>query len=262
MTSHGDPSNRLKPLVPWRHCRSCEQGHIYRSIDEGIQHLQHVHFSSKKEKKKEAVPKACALEHWLRDDQQYRSDQRLDLYKRYLHIALTHLKAMVVKAEYIRDGVADSSNSKAPKYMLPQSLVKSLESAVMMLIWTSQSLTAVNRYCNHFEEHRDSQKRKREDEARLEDARDQLDRTGVQSMLCLEKAEQDIMLMAYTDTNAGIVSYDSVGPEYILATVMTSLFNRPLYKDDEIDKVFSSFYRKLVSSTYDNSYQSQTNSFW
>ncbi|KAF2807153.1 uncharacterized protein BDZ99DRAFT_465084 [Mytilinidion resinicola] len=61
----------------------------------------------------------------------------------------------------------------------------------------------------------------------------------------MNKAEQDVMLMAYTDIDTESVSYDSVGPEYILATIMTSLYNRPLHKDEPIDLVYAGFYRRL-----------------
>ena len=64
----------------------------------------------------------------------------------------------------------------------------------------------------------------------------------------MRKAEQDVMLGTYTNVDTETVSYDNVGPEYVLATIMTSLFNEPLYQDEPIDSVYAGFYRTLVSA--------------
>jgi hypothetical protein len=221
---------------------------MYRSSEEGSHHVRTVHFGSSGHGK-EAAPTTGTIDHWLRNDRQYRIDQRLDLYTRYITIALGHMRTVHTKAKAIREGVAVDEDSKSEKYRLPNSLVKALESTIMLMVYTSRAFTIINRYCSHFEQHRDSKEKEMEERDDLSEARDEADEAGCAAVLAMEKAEQDIMLMAHTDVDTGTVSYDAVGPEYILSTVMANLFNRPLYGKDHIDLVYAGFYRKLVCSS-------------
>lgn len=185
---------------------------------------------------------------WIRDEKQHRIDQRLELYIRYIRSALEHMRSTFEKAKYIRAGVAQNRDSKPSRYMLPSSLVKSLEHTVMLLIYTARSFEIINRYCKHFEDHIASKEQEEIDNKQLSDVMEELDDVGCTAAIFIEKAQQDIMLMAHTDVDTGVVSYDAVGPEYILATLISNLANRPLDGKEKIDQIYASFSRRLVSN--------------
>jgi hypothetical protein len=132
--------------------------------------------------------------------------------------------------------------------MLPKSLVNAFENAVLLLTCAAKSFPVINRCSdpmNQYSINSDSNTKK--DREFLETTSIDLAYIGNRAKEYMNKAEQDVMLMAYTDIDTETVSYDSVGPEYILATIMTSLFNRPLHADEPIDLVYAGFYRRLVS---------------
>lgn len=75
----------------------------------------------------------------------------------------------------------------------------------------------------------------------------ELDKAGSAAILELQKAEQDILLMARTNYHRGIVEYNDVGPEYILATIMGNLAVHPILDGTAVDGVYSMFYDRMVS---------------
>jgi hypothetical protein len=147
-----------------------------------------------------------------------------------------------------RDGVASDHTSMASDMMLPQSLVSAFESAVLLLACTARSFSVINRCSDPMKQQLLARAPKaRKDRELLESIGRALHQIGHNSRAFISKAEQDIMLMAHTDVDTETVSYESVGPEYILATIMTGLFNRAVRKDESVDSMYGAFYRKLVS---------------
>lgn len=130
--------------------------------------------------------------------------------------------------------------------MLPQSLVKSFEKTVMLLIHTGRAFELINRYCKHLQPDVVSKKKDKNDHEHLVSALIDLEEVGSFATVYMDRAEQEIMLMAHTNIDTGIVSYDSVGPEYILATMFANMCKMPLHNGSTIEDVYSSFARKMV----------------
>lgn len=162
-------------------------------------------------------------------------------------MSLGYLRSICTHAVLIREGVANTYESKSGIYRLPVSLVKSLEHTVMLVLYTPRAITLAERYCKHFETKFESWKQDSKHRLPLESIRDELDKAGSAAVLDIEKAEQDIMLMARTKYHRGIIQYEDVGPEYILATVLSSLAEKPLVYNQTIDGVYKTFYDRLVS---------------
>ena len=93
---------------------------------------------------------ADMLANWVRSDHQYCVDQRLELFTTYLNLSLGRMRTVLARAKYIREGVINTQAPQTTRYMLPSSLVSSLECVVMLLLFTARSFEIVNRYCNDF----------------------------------------------------------------------------------------------------------------
>jgi hypothetical protein len=241
-------SKPIKSILSWKDCEKCRFGHIYRYHEQAVLHVRQNHFGeSGSIRRIERRISEGTLANWLRNEHQYRTDQRLGLYKTYLELTLGHIVAILEKARYIREGVLNVQSPQTIRYLLPSSLVSSFECAIMLLLYTARSFEAVHRYSNHFEENQESEKKDREGLAQLKGVRNDLEAAGRVAMESMEKAKRDIMLMIFTDVDTAVVSYDAVGPEYILLSVMDNLFDRPLHGTEQVDKVYASFVRKVVS---------------
>jgi hypothetical protein len=186
---------------------------------------------------------------WLRTDAQYYSDHRLELYIHYLDLIVDPLREVNRKGRSIWDGVASDKSSMPSRFMLPKSLVHAFESAVLLLVCTAKAFSVINRCSdpmNRFSVDADSNTKKYRDSLQAT-SKDSF-QIGHRAKESMNRAERDVMLMAYTDIDTETVSYDSVSPEYILATIMAGLFSLPLHADEPIDMVYAGFYRTLVGA--------------
>lgn len=226
-------------------CKQCTTGTLYATRQAAIQHVQSKHYRSRDERAKSKALDDQLLARWVRDDNQYRHDQRLELYANYIDIAHEHVRKAGHSAGLLREGVVQSDKASSHRYKLPMALLKALEHVVMLMMYAAVAFHLVDSYCTRLEQlaNKDKQTHHR---LLLEDARDNLDVTGGATLLLMAKAEQDLMLMAHTDYDEGIVSYEAVGPEHVLATVMANLISHPLHNGQSIEKIYTSYYEKLV----------------
>lgn len=240
-------SNRKKPTVSWKECEVCRNANQYRTLREAARHVQLYHFGV--QGNDDIIPDVQTLELWLRSDNQFYGDHRLELYTHYLGLIADPLREVYSKGRGIWDGVASDSSSMPSRVMLPKSLVSAFENTVLLLACAAKSFTIINRCCDPMNQYStNGSSNAKKDKDFLESIGKDLAHIGNCAKGLMKKAEQDVMLMAYTDIDTETVSYDSVGPEYILATIMTSLFNRSLHVDEPIDLVYAGFYRRLVGS--------------
>lgn len=238
-----------EPLLTWQDCDRCRFGHVYREYKDAIRHVRIIHFGEVGNTERGARVSLGTLASWLRDEHQYRTDQRLELYTTYIEIALRHMIVILQKAKYIREGVIDVQVPDKARYMLPSSLVAALECVVILLLYTARSFAVAHRYCNRFEEIQLSEEKETHGLAQLKSIRTDLEAAANVAKESMEKAKRDIMLMTFTDVDTGTVSYEAVGAEYILLTVMENLFNRPLHGTEQTDQVYASFVRKAVRNS-------------
>lgn len=245
----GDSEASPQPLLSWKECKRCQSGHVYRDYNDAVQHVQAEHFGDSlktgKFGSKPGITKET-LARWLRNDHEYRTDQRLELYTTYIKLSLGHMRSILEKAKYLREGVINAQAPQTARYMLPSSLVSSLECTIMLIIYTARSFEIVHRYCNHFQEYQESKAMKETYLIQLERIKNDLEAAGRVATESMEKAKRDIMLMTFTDVHTATVSYDAVGAEYILMAVMENMSGRPLHGTEKIDEVYASFIRKLV----------------
>jgi hypothetical protein len=246
ISGHSMLSNQRKPIISFKECEDCKSLKQYNTLQEGVNHVRGKHFQWSTKSSFESDSNSLAF--WLRSDKQYYRDHRLDLYTFYLELLLDPISVVLGKSKEIWDGVASDHTSMASDMMLPRSLVSAFESAVLLLACTARSFSVINRCSDPMKQQLLARAPKaRKDRELLESIGRALHQIGHNSRAFISKAEQDIMLMAHTDVDTDTVSYESVGPEYILATIMTGLFTRAVRKDESIDSMYGVFYRKLVS---------------
>ncbi|KAF2684217.1 hypothetical protein K458DRAFT_404491 [Lentithecium fluviatile CBS 122367] len=237
-------SNRKKPTVSWKECRVCRDSTQYRHIHEAMHHVQLHHFGLPGTDDGVADEETLAL--WIRSDNQYYADHRLELYTHYISLISDPLQEVCSKGRNIWDGVASDKRSMPSQFMLPKSLVNAFENAVLLLVCAAKSFPLINRSSDPMNQHLvDAAAKIKEDRILLETTGQDLFYIGKRVKEFMSKAEHDIMLMSHTDTDTDTISYDSVGPEYILAAIMASLFNRPLHADEPVDLVYAGFYRRV-----------------
>jgi hypothetical protein len=247
ISGHSILSNQRKPIISFKECEDCNGLKQYDTLQEGVNHVRSKHFQWPTNSSFESDSNSLAP--WLRSDKQYYRDHRLDLYTFYLELLLEPISVVFRKSKEIWDGVACDHTSMASDMMLPQSLVSAFESAVLLLVCTARSFSVINRCSDPMNQQLLlSAPKARKDRELLKSIGRDLHQIGHNAKVFIGKAEQDIMLMAHTDVDTDTVSYESVGPEYILATIMTGLFNRAVHKDESIDSMYGSFYRRLVST--------------
>jgi hypothetical protein len=218
---------------------------VYRTKQNACEHVQTVHYLNK-------IPLSKEQEDlWLQSFENFCSDQRLELYTKFISLSLNHLQPILDRAMEIRNGVASGGDDQKAKYLLPTSLVKALESTIMLLLYTPRSLKIVNEYCNHYDMSTHVKRKDSKYRLALDGIEAELDKAGKTAIRDIQRAQYDIMLMARTEHGRQIVRYDDVGPEYILATMMANLSSRILVEDRTIVGIYESFFKSLVSrSTY------------
>ena len=243
-TASHTPANRS-----WADCPTCKSKYVYMSSEAAFQHVRDLHFgASSHGYGKNPVVTDETLHSWVRSNRQHHMDRLLEMYTRPLDLASGYMRRVFAKAQSIRAGVANDRDSKSPQYMLPSSLVKSLESIVTLLVYTAHSFAVISKYRRDFDQFTAPKAKLADGLGQLVNINDEIDDIGRTAVLFMEKAEQDIMLMAHTDVDTGTISYDAVGPEYILATIMSNLSCRPLDGAEQIDQVYDTMYWNLVRS--------------
>jgi len=239
-------SNRRKPTLAWKECETCRSSKQYRSLHDAVQHVQVQHYGVFEVENIVIDTETLGL--WLRSDNQNYADHRLELYTHYLELLIVPLREVYKTGRNIWDGVASDKNSMPSRVMLPKAIVNAFEDAILLVICAAKLFPFVNRCSDPMNQYmKNAASKIQKDREVLESTGKELFHIGNSVKSHMNKAEQDVMLMAYTDTGAETVSYDAVGSEYILATIMTSLLNRPLSKEGTIDIIYSKFYRRLVS---------------
>ena len=246
LSSDATCADALEPSSSWVECRQCRQGAIYTNREEAVHHVHQKHFRSRGTRGKNRAIDEEYLARWVRDNLQYCQDQRLELYSTYIDIALEHLRECHSRAIVLRQGVARSDEASSQRYKLPCALLKAFENVVMLMMYTALSFQLVDSFCKRVEDHFETKNKETHHQLLLTEARDNIDGTGTRALLLMAKAEQDIMLMAYTEYDEGTVSYEAVGAEYLLATVMANVIEKPLHNGESIDMIYASYYEKLV----------------
>jgi len=216
-----------------------------------MRHVQLHHFSIPGINDSSADEEMLAL--WIRTDKQYYADHRLELYSHYIGLIADPLHEICRKGRSIWDGVASDKRSMPSRFMLPKSLVNAFENAVLLLVFAAKSFPLINRCSDPMNQHLvDAAVKFKEDRTLLESTGQDIFYMGNRVKEHMSKAEHDIMLMSHTDTDTDTdtISYDSVGSEYILATIIATLINRPLHADEPVDFVYAGSYHRLVRSQY------------
>lgn len=216
----------------------------YRTQGDAIQHLRQEHFN---ENSHNGEPHEETLALWIRNEDQWWAQRRLELFIRHMDLILEPLKKIHRKGRGIWDGVASGKHSMASGFSLPNPLVMAFQTTVSLLVYAAKSFSDIQHIpASKIHQNFTGATYLKADMFFLNNTQATSYLGGVAKVF-MNQAEQDVMLMAYTGTNTDTFSYDSVGPEYILATIMTELFNGPLHADQSVDLVYVGFYRKLVS---------------
>lgn len=264
---YGMLSNYKKPSISWKECASCDKSTTYDTLQAAMDHVQSSHYSKVLQTTSHHLDDSIAAL-WVRNDTQCFADYRMRLYIHHLNLVLNPLREVFLKGSEIKLDVATSSSST--HVQLPTALVDAFKNTVLVLITTASSFPAINRVSEPVHarpcsiqcaQNKSQLKQKMLNSSKLQEDRKLLDDTHTRCLAIakvakgfIKDAQNNFGLVMRTDMDTDTVSYDRVGPEYILATVITSLHNRPLYEDKTTDLAYFALYRTLVSlysfSTY------------
>jgi hypothetical protein len=169
------------------------------------------------------------------------------MYVHNLDLILDPLQEICSRGRGIWDGVASGQSSIPSHVKLPKSLVEAFENVVLLLVSAVRMFPVTERYSNMMlQRSGEGDYAAKKDRELLEALGTEVSHLAKCAKEWMQRAERDIMVLEHTNTGIETISYDSVGPEYLLATIMASLFNRPLYNGEQTDIVYASFYRRLV----------------
>ena len=218
-------------------CSSCSDGIKYCFFDDGIVHLREVHFRRTEEDAYSIdEPTLDTLTNWLRNNQQLRYDQQFDQVLRELGILAEHLRVLCVNSRQIREGIASNESLVPSRYKLPSSLVKSFEQIIALVLWSARSISLIEKHFRNWNYIAPNSQNYEPEEVRA--ANNRLNALGTEAQASMERAEEDFILMSRTENDVETVSYIAVGPEYILASVISNLCERPIHQGLDVAELY------------------------
>jgi hypothetical protein len=134
---------------------------------------------------------------------------------RVLKRCCQHLFHLQTESHEIRDGVSTDDKVHQAPYRLPKALVESFQRLVMLLVYVIYVLELVPKQLGALWEP--------EDDRKYTKAYDHMMFIGTGAEVNMEKGKLDLLQMIRLEDYTQSVSYEAVGPEYILSMVMYNL---------------------------------------
>jgi hypothetical protein len=232
------------PQYPIAECNTCMAMAWYRSCELAATHLSQEHFrtsagafSSNEESSTEI------LKHWI--DEYNPTNDRPQSEARAVIIAdlSNYLDSIWQDIQTIQEGVNVENADLPLQYRLPRSLVDGFQEHIMVFVYASLAIELTQ---NKFGGWRNpGQAPTRADyDSQLVRARDQLLAANERAGTAIRRGKFDIMLMTGTQDFTQSVSYQAVGPEFVLAMVLRNLHTGVDCKD--IDEIYDDYTNSLV----------------
>ncbi|KAH8802972.1 hypothetical protein F5884DRAFT_903578 [Xylogone sp. PMI_703] len=182
-----------------------------------FEHLRQVHFKS--ENGAFETPSTSELERLVKRVDRRSVERRAEEQLRVLKRCCQHLLNLQMESREIRDGVSTDDKVHQARYRLPKALVTSFQRLVMLLIYTAHVLDVIVKnsegwLSTHWESENDHEYMK---------AYDHMIFLGSGAEVNMEQGKLDLLQMIRLQDYTKSVSYEAVGPEYILSMVMHNL---------------------------------------
>jgi hypothetical protein len=239
------------PLLPLRECPACNDGHMYKSIEDAVSHLKTAHF-----KYDTSVSQFVHPPRTYRTQPTYRlfvralNDVRNELASKQqlglLRICLNHLNILVARAEKIHSVMSHEEQAGSVRYQLPDDLVNCFEETALFVMQTATSLVAIGNETRTWQPVPGKAIDDLETPA-VRSALDKLGELGQSAQASMTKAEKTLAL---SGTDAITVSMGAAGPELLLAIVLQTIRKKHLIDGVNMDsnQLYQEYTSKLVSN--------------
>jgi hypothetical protein len=232
------------PVEPISSCTTCRTSARYQSIELAADHLRQKHFQygTVSIPSHDDTP-VDVLIHWINRFNLLSDQRRCAEQMKVVEACSEQLGAILTEIEEIQGGVKAGNNAHQLRYRLPKALVEGFQELVMFFVYASYVLRLIDS---------DSKKSDprglpplgRRDFAESANAKHKLDLIGSDAEDAIEKGKLDLMLMIRTQDFTRSVNYQAVGPEYVLALVLSNL-QRGVDCND-LDEIYKSYIERLV----------------
>lgn len=209
--------NIKPPRLEFSSCDECSNTHIYRFETEALEHLRQVHF--RPENESSDTPSTAELKHWIKRVYRLNIERQAEEQLRVLTRCCQHLFNLQTASREIRDGVSTDDKAHQARYRLPKALVESFQRLVMLLIYAFHVLELISKNCDRSA----SSPWEYEDDLEYTTAYDHMVFIGMGAEVNMERGKLDLLQMIRLEDYTQSVSYEAVGPEYILSMVMQNL---------------------------------------
>jgi hypothetical protein len=221
-------------------CKRCVANTIYESQKAIREHLRTVHFNKSTDSK---FPSLLILSNWIKRLDQLSDERRLKEQMRTITACYSHLASMETEIQQIHEGV--STNDQSQRFCLPRAFVFAFQTLILLLIYTADVLQYIDK--KSIDSRRSWHWNPASDDELL-DASVHLERLGYDTQEALIRGKIDLKTMITTRDFAKSVTYEAVGPQYILAILLGNLQNG--FENDIRDlwKVYKEYTDRLVST--------------
>jgi hypothetical protein len=232
------------PLLPILDCLTCKSGHVYKSSQDAIAHLQHVHFKYGSTLS-ELAHNQILRRYFVRTENNLKNElanrHQLDL----IRICLNCLKILVVRAEKIHSGIAHAGERNVTRYQLPNDLVDCFEATALFLMQSATSVIAMQDEMRKWQYTPGTsiEKIKTPILKYLIDGLGEMGQTAQAAMTGAEKT------FALADSDTNHVRMGAAGPELLVAVLLQDILRRPLLDGVGLDanQLYQEYTSKLVS---------------
>lgn len=198
-------------------CPQCTAKTIYGSQKEVREHLRTVHFNQSTDLN---YPPLDVLSNWIKRLDRLADERRCEEQMRILKACNDCLINLEKVVSQVRDGVSTQDQKHSARFRLPRSFVLGFRNLLVLLMYTVHILQSIDKKSTDWVHHwrwnpaRDSQ---------LLEESAHLERIGYDSLEALEKGKIDLKMMITTRDFTRGVTYEAVGPQYILAMLLGNL---------------------------------------
>lgn len=220
-------------------CKQCSANKIYETQRAIQEHLRTVHFDQKADSK---FPSQLVLSGWTKQLDPLRDEERLKEQMRVLAACHSHLTTLETEIQQIHEGV--STHDKSQRFALPRAFVLGFQNLLLLLIYTTHVLQYIDKKriesigSWHWNPASDDE---------LLDASVHLERLGYDTQEALIRGKIDLKTMIATRDFAKSVTYEAVGPQYILAMLLGNLQSGFDNEVRDLLKVYKEYTDRLVS---------------
>lgn len=229
--------NVKAPQNPFSSCDECISNRVYRSKSEAFEHLRQMHFRPADNASTQE------LGHWIKKVDRLSVERCAAEQLRVLRRCCQHLFNLQTESREIRDGVSTDDKVHQARYRLPKALVESFQRLVMLLIYVAHVLEVISKNSERWL----GPRWEAEDDKEYVTARDHMVFIGSGAEVNMEQGKLDLLQMIRLEDYTQSVSYEAVGPEYILSMVMFNL-QRGVNCTNLVE-VYKEWAERLVSST-------------